>query len=156
MAKMTKEQAVEMLKNRKVYVNGKSKEIQEKLFDLGWKWGNGDTVILFVDKPFIYIYSEHITWGENMDEFSEDEKKEISAEEIQSIEIQKECAFKPFDKVLGRDVENQVWNADIFSHFDEENKLFRCLGGCGWVLCIPYESNEHLLGTTANPKDKEE
>ena len=35
---MTKEEAKEMLTNTKVYVNGKSKEIQEKLFEIGFKW----------------------------------------------------------------------------------------------------------------------
>lgn len=52
--KMTKEAAIELLKNRKVYVNGKSAEIQEKLFELGFKWqGQGLARVINENSPFI-------------------------------------------------------------------------------------------------------
>ena len=35
---MTREEAISFLDNTKVYVQGKSKEIQEKLFSLGFQW----------------------------------------------------------------------------------------------------------------------
>ena len=35
---MTKKEAIEYLNKSKIYVNGKSKEIQEKLFSLGYGW----------------------------------------------------------------------------------------------------------------------
>lgn len=38
MAKMTKEQARNLLTNRKVYVKNMSKEIQEKLFEIWITW----------------------------------------------------------------------------------------------------------------------
>ena len=41
---MTKEEAKKMLTNTKVYVNGKTKEIQEKLFEIGFSW-IGDTFV---------------------------------------------------------------------------------------------------------------
>ena len=35
---MTKEEIKMLLNDTKVYVNGKSKEIQEKLFSFGYEW----------------------------------------------------------------------------------------------------------------------
>ena len=39
-----------------------------------------------------------------------------------------------------------VWSVDFYSYFDMESHRHRCLGGL-WDYCIPYEGNEHLLGT---------
>ena len=57
--------------------------------------------------------------------------------------------LKPFDKVLVRDTNEQMWVADLFSHV-----LDRPLGGYTFACvghypnqCIPYLGNEHLLGT---------
>lgn len=62
------------------------------------------------------------------------------------------CEFKPFDKVLGRNEKDDVWEADLFSHYREESQYpFRCIG-CSRKYCIPYEGNEHLLGTRNNPE----
>ena len=60
--------------------------------------------------------------------------------------------LKPFDKVLARDSHKQVWIADFFSHKVEKQfggYTFDCIGHY-WRQCIPYEGNEHLLGTTDN------
>lgn len=54
--------------------------------------------------------------------------------------------FKPFDKVLVRDRDEQEWECNLFSHIDEED-CYVCVGSW-WLQCIPYEGNEHLLGTT--------
>ena len=53
--------------------------------------------------------------------------------------------FKPFDKVLVRDRDEQEWECSLFSHIDEED-CYVCVGSW-WLQCIPYEGNEHLLGT---------
>ena len=58
--------------------------------------------------------------------------------------------LKPFDKVLARDTSRQIWIADLFSHDVKEpfgGYRFACIGH-HWHQCIPYEGNEHLLGTT--------
>ena len=57
--------------------------------------------------------------------------------------------FKPFDKVLVRDNDECDWVCNIFSHMDSDNE-YVCLY-MRWPLCIPYEGNEHLLGTTNKP-----
>lgn len=61
--------------------------------------------------------------------------------------------FKPFQKVLVRDAKDAVWKADYFSHYEEGDKTYQynCVGSF-YKSCIPYEGNEHLLGTTNNPK----
>lgn len=60
----------------------------------------------------------------------------------------KEYYFKPFDRVLVRDLISDAWSAALFSH-KEENQIFT-IGRISWEQCIPYEGNEHLLGTS-NP-----
>lgn len=56
--------------------------------------------------------------------------------------------LKPFDKVLVRDNDKQKWTVDYFSFADKEQVYpFICVGH--YVSqCIPYNGNEHLLGTT--------
>lgn len=59
--------------------------------------------------------------------------------------------FQPFQKVLVKDMESinhcfTVWSVDFYSYFDMESRRHRCLGGL-WDCCVPYEGNEHLLGT---------
>lgn len=54
--------------------------------------------------------------------------------------------LKPFDKVLVRDFDNETWEINFFSRLRDE-KHFKCLD-LSYVQCIPYEGNEHLLGTT--------
>lgn len=66
----------------------------------------------------------------------------------------KEPKFKPFDKVLVRDANNTVWNLAQYAFKDENSTSYdHCVvGGIHWVYCIPYEGNEHLLGTKENYK----
>lgn len=66
----------------------------------------------------------------------------------------KEHEFKPFDKVLVRNSKGEVWKPDIFLYIHKEMILdneYRCAGGL-WEKCIPYEGNEHLVGTTDMPE----
>lgn len=58
--------------------------------------------------------------------------------------------FKPFDKVLVRDIDENEWECSLFSHIYEEG-YYVCVGSW-WMQCIPYEGNEHLLGTTNKPE----
>jgi hypothetical protein len=68
------------------------------------------------------------------------------------IEEKLKCEFKPFDKVLVRDLEFRVWYADIFSHINKDDGSYMCIGS-SWDECIPYnEQTDHLLGTTENYK----
>lgn len=73
-------------------------------------------------------------------------------EHYNSSKIGKDCKLKPFDKVLVRDDDDCYWSADFFSYKDDdENMPYRCIGS--WYrYCIPYQGNEHLLGTTESPQ----
>lgn len=61
-----------------------------------------------------------------------------------------ESQFKPFDKVLVRDNEKQVWLPRLFdSHVEQAD--FWTQDGKSWKMCIPYKGNESLAGTTDKP-----
>lgn len=68
---------------------------------------------------------------------------------LQVEPVKPTCPFKTFDKVLIRDSERQIWIANYFSLYNEEDKYYPyvCMGG-SYRYCIPYKGNEHLLGTT--------
>ena len=60
--------------------------------------------------------------------------------------------LKSFDKVLVRDFDKSRWYGDLFLRYIEGGKTpYECLTG-NFVQCVPYEGNEHLLGTTDKPE----
>lgn len=150
---MKKEEAIAKLSNTKVYVAGKSEELQKKLFEIGFRWRNtGEVFVEFVDRPFIFMNGDMLLGhGNDMTYFGRHHNKEIKADDILSITIDKECEFKPFDKVLVRDKDNEKWEADFFSHIQDENLYYFSTIGGSWRQCIPYEGNEHLVGTCDSP-----
>ena len=69
-----------------------------------------------------------------------------------------EPQFKPFDRVLVRDFDDDPWYNSTFG-FISNNKdrqesgwRYNCEGRY-WKKCIPYEGNESLLGTMDEPKE---
>ena len=72
--------------------------------------------------------------------------KAWDAEKKAIVDMKPKVELKPFDKVLVRDNKDQKWKASFFGYKDENH--FMCENGCAWFHCIPYEGNEHLLGTT--------
>ena len=68
---------------------------------------------------------------------------------LQVEPVKPKCQFKPFGKVLVRDKEEDLWDINFFSHYKENEKYFpyACIN-TRYRFCIPYEGNEHLLGTT--------
>lgn len=75
-------------------------------------------------------------------------KGKYNPETLQVETVKPECPFKPFDKVLVRDNNEQEWKINFFSHYNK-NVCYKyyCLKSC-YNQCIFYEGNEHLLGTT--------
>jgi len=68
--------------------------------------------------------------------------------EVPDIEPQ----FKPFDKVLVRNKDKEGWQSRLYDmyliglgHATQDNLCYE--------QCIPYEGNEHLVGTTDKPKE---
>lgn len=66
------------------------------------------------------------------------------------IDLKPKWTPKPFDKVLVRDSKSSKWRANLFSHKNIDEPYY-CVYA-SWNYCIPYEGNEHLLGTTENMK----
>lgn len=73
------------------------------------------------------------------------------------IEEKPKYEFKPFDKVLVRDEENEKWHISLFAReiVDDSDGLsykYECSNGTLWDCCIPFEGNECLLETAENPE----
>lgn len=95
---MTKKEIDKFLANTKVYVNGKSKDIQEKLFSLGYSWNEEctGTDVCHTEAPFLFVYEDtSITMSSDMVVFCNHENSEITAEEILSLELT-EPGYRPF------------------------------------------------------------
>lgn len=63
-----------------------------------------------------------------------------------------ELQFKPFDKVLVR--EGEVWYPRFFSNYEQEEPHYAMTDNCCYWECIPFAGNEHLVGTTDEPKEE--
>lgn len=74
---------------------------------------------------------------------------------IETLELEKieEIKFKAFDKVLVRDNYKNPWLASLFSNYNNNSTTYKftCINNGSYKYCIPYEGNEHLVGTN---KDK--
>ena len=97
---MTKEEIKKFLDNTKVYVNGKSEEIQKKLFSFGFHWfGINYNKVQFTEEPFLFISDDYII---TYSDFMSHKFTEITAEQILSLELTE--GYRPFkDK-------NECWN----------------------------------------------
>ena len=66
--------------------------------------------------------------------------------------------FKPFDRVLVRDADDETWAAGIYSYYVDVKGCRKKHGVCGndygYEQCIHYEGNEDLWMTTNKPKEK--
>lgn len=74
--------------------------------------------------------------------------KEIDCQEAPKHE------FKPFDKVLIRDHDDEKWTIGLFSHIEDIDQCYPyvCAGNLYMRQCIQFEGHEHLVGTTNNPE----
>ena len=74
--------------------------------------------------------------------------KAWDAEKKMIVDLKPKWTLKPFDKVLVRNSKASKWRANLFSHKNIDEPYY-CVYS-SWNYCIPYEGNEHLLGTTKN------
>lgn len=104
-----------------------------------------DPVVL---SPSDITISRHATDSEKQQLFDAlaKEGKAWDAEKKQIVDLKPKCELKPFDKVLVRDSKSDKWRANLFGYIDKD-EYYHCVY-VNWVYCIPYEGNEHLLGTT--------
>ena len=81
----------------------------------------------------------------------EKEGKAWDAEKKQIVDLPKKCEFKPFDKVICRDSDADIWKANFFSHYDAKAYFPFFCNDCGYKYCLPYnEKTAKLIGTTNN------
>lgn len=57
--------------------------------------------------------------------------------------------FQPFQRVLVRDHDSLPWRAALYSYKNSESR-HHCCDGTWWHV-LPFDGNEHLLGTTDSP-----
>jgi len=139
-----------------------SKAVQRKAFELGYEWdGSGKEIICEEDPYLFFSKSSKITRLdiEDVRYFEDHRNTEISASDFLSLtpedvrDAPKDPEFKPFDRVLVRNFDYSVWIPHFYSHRDETlTYIHRTISGVGYQQCIPYEWNEHLLGTTEGVK----
>lgn len=113
--KFKNEQEVhDYLKDSKMYIDGKSAQIQEILFKYGFKWNSAkNNVAAFKDYPFLFIDSTTFTCGWNMKMFCTYDKKEIKVEDILSIEIEEsieEAVEKCKQKIMAEQIDCRYIN----------------------------------------------
>ena len=139
-----------------------SKAIQRHAFKLGYEWCGSVRKVTPTNSPYLFFnkdrYITHVG-AEDVRYFESHKNAKISAADFLAITPEdvkgapKEPEFKPFDRVLVRDFDNSVWIPHFYSHRDENlGFIHRTIGGVGYQQCIPYEWNEHLLGTTEDVK----
>lgn len=82
------------------------------------------------------------------------EGKAWDAKKKMLVDLKPKIEFKPFDKVLVRNTDTEEWFPGFFEKFDRTwNYPYhimnrRSMTDFAFKQCIPYEGNEHLLGTT--------
>ena len=131
---MTREQAIELLRFTKVYVKDKSKEIQQKAFELGFRWlysrDNDGVALEHLDAPFILFTGKIMHPCCDAERFNCDDSKEITAEEILAITIEDELkpTHRPFKNA------EECWN-EMFRHLP-----------FGWVIDKETDSKHSIVG----------
>lgn len=74
------------------------------------------------------------------------EGKAWNAKKKMIVNLKPKVELKPFDKVLVRNYDCNAWQISLFGYKNSLN-CYYCCNGSSWIQCIPYEGNEHLLGT---------
>lgn len=134
-------------------------------------------IMMFIDKSAVFIidtkkgnYTDTIAYAGNNTGFkinehivrsyipaSEDMKEKLFAAmdkagyEWNGETLKKKPQFKPFEKVLVRDNETEKWRCTFYSYFEPYSTYSHVTSDSAYAICIPFEGNENLVGTTNNP-----
>ena len=73
---------------------------------------------------------------------------------VEDVKKEPEHVFKPLDLCLAKFRDTERWTLVQFGY--ELDGSMTSVGGLAWNKWIPYEGNEHLLGTTNNPGEHED
>ena len=91
----------------------------------------------------VYFYDKYGAYA-----FKNEVKKDLVLEVPDN-----EPQFKPFDKVLVRNSKIEIWQPRLYEMYSGGTEKHYCQDGQGYLQCIHYEGNEHLVGTTDKPKE---
>lgn len=128
------------------------------------------SLTLTVNSGNFYVISNKIFSGQGWIRKAEDfeiktlynkaesnEKYRNIIESAMNKKEKEEYRFKPFEKVLVRDADDEAWAAGIYSYYVQNKGCRKLHGVCGndygYEQCIPYEGNEDLWMTTNKPKE---
>lgn len=73
---------------------------------------------------------------------------------VEDVKKEPEHVFKPLDLCLAKFRDTERWTLVQFGY--ELDGSMTSVGGLAWNKWIPYEGNEHLLGTTKKPEEHED
>lgn len=83
--------------------------------------------------------------------FKKGKKWNPETKQVEDVGKKPEHVFKPLDLCLAKFNNMELWTLVQFGY--ELNGSMVSVGGLTWNKWIPYEGNEHLLGTTKNPEE---
>ena len=134
--------------------NGKVREVvseavQKKAFELGYGWINGGKSPNLLGCSLLFLENGHMLKDEAYHtEISAADFLALTTEDVK--DAPKDPGLKPDQLVLAREGHGETWCLCHFSHRWENGRF--CVGDTTCRYCIPYEGNEHLLGTTEDVK----
>ncbi len=111
---------------------------------------SGEYPLLVLVENGIFEVQELYTSDGCFKSFKNDDKCDLVIEipeRLENVSFQ----FKPFDKVLVRDEEDDKWGIELFERYSKDEDFpYICLVE-RFKYCIPYnEKTAHLIGTTEN------
>lgn len=156
--KMTLAEAQEFVKNTKyiVFNEDESEQIQKKLFEIGCGWFALGKETQTSIGPFLYVNEKmEITMSDKEHYRYFEKSKEIymPTNSIFNIELEQPKpkfdpkTLQPFDKVLVRESDDDIWACDFFSQLFKTPGFYHCIGQ-DWEQCVPYnDETKHLVDT---------
>ena len=140
-----KQKLFDAIKAEGYHWNSETKTL-EKLIEPKFKVGDRIKDIYFDRKvgKVVKIHDKRYELDDGKFLYFQDENAyEISNEKFDILTL------KPFDKVLVRNTNKDYWMISMFGYIGNYDKqYFMCIANSSFYQCIPYEGNEHLLGTT--------
>lgn len=145
-----------VLKGINVYIIKNCIDKIDNKYNYYARYNTQDKEINYDDWSHISPFAKFATDSEKQQLFEAlaKENKAWNAETKTLEDLPKKCEFKPFDKVLVRNTDTEEWFPGFFEKFDSTwNYPYhimnrRSMTDFAFKQCIPYEGNEHLLGTT--------
>ena len=102
------------------------------------------------------MFEIKVDLADHIDDLSDMDKQiEGGKLNLETLEIEEKCEFKPMDWCLMR-MSYSRWNLCQYAYYRKDIDMFAAVGGGLHEECIPYnEETKHLLGTTDDWKGGE-